>query len=166
MTRQAVTKHLNLLERANLIAVRLARTRKAPLPQSRAHPRNLRALDQQVSERDHLQALAEFEAATSKRPQTLNPMQPPKFVYVTLISTTPEKLWAALTDPRFTVQYWGGTSIESDWQAGSPVVFRWHEKIVHNDTVLEMRAAAAALLHVPSAAHRRVARRATFARDL
>ena len=29
----------------------------------------------------------------------------PKFVYVTLIATTPEKLWAALTDPQFTVQY-------------------------------------------------------------
>jgi len=64
-------------------------------------------------------------------------MQPPKFVYVTLISTTPEKLWAALTDPRFTVQYWGGTSVESDWQPGSPVVFRWHGEIVHNDKILK-----------------------------
>ncbi|MEP6668363.1 MAG: SRPBCC family protein [Chthoniobacter sp.] len=61
----------------------------------------------------------------------------PKFVYRTLIATTPEKLWAALTDPKFTVQYWGGTSVESDWQVGSRVVFRWQGKIVHDDTVLK-----------------------------
>ncbi len=62
---------------------------------------------------------------------------PPKFVYVTLIATTPEKLWAALTDPKFTVQYWGGTSLESDWKPGSRIVFRWRDKIVHDDTILK-----------------------------
>jgi len=64
-------------------------------------------------------------------------MEKPKFVYVTLITTTPEKLWAALTDPTFTVQYWGGTSVESDWKEGSRVVFRWHGEIVHDDIVLK-----------------------------
>ncbi len=61
----------------------------------------------------------------------------PKFVHVTLIVTTAEKLWAALTDPKFTVQYWGGTSVESGWQAGSRVVFRSRGQIVHDDTVLK-----------------------------
>jgi len=45
----------------------------------------------------------------------------PKFVYVTLIETSPEKLWTALTSPEFTRQYWFDTSVESDWQIGSPV---------------------------------------------
>ena len=61
----------------------------------------------------------------------------PKFVYSTLIATTPEKLWAALTDPAFTTQYWGGTSLESDWKVGSRIVFRWQGKIVHDDTILK-----------------------------
>jgi len=61
----------------------------------------------------------------------------PSFVYVTLISTTPEKLWAAITDPNFTTQYWGGTSIESDWKVGSPIIFRWGGKIIHNDTIVK-----------------------------
>jgi len=61
----------------------------------------------------------------------------PKFVYSTLIATTPEKLWAALTDPEFTAQYWGGTRLESDWTAGSRIVFRWQGKIVHDDTILK-----------------------------
>ncbi len=41
------------------------------------------------------------------------------FVYVTYIRTTPEKLWAALTDPEFMKQYWFGNHCESQWTAGS-----------------------------------------------
>jgi uncharacterized protein YndB with AHSA1/START domain len=42
-----------------------------------------------------------------------------RFVYVTYIRTTPEKLWQALIDPEFTRRYWVGTWQESEWQAGS-----------------------------------------------
>jgi len=42
------------------------------------------------------------------------------FVYVAYIRTTPEKLWAALTDPVFMKQYWFGCHCESRWTAGSP----------------------------------------------
>ena len=44
----------------------------------------------------------------------------PKFVYVTYIRTTPEKLWRALIDPEFTRQYWVETWQECDWKAGAP----------------------------------------------
>jgi uncharacterized protein YndB with AHSA1/START domain len=43
-----------------------------------------------------------------------------KFVYVTYIRTTPEKLWEALTKPEFTRQYWFGTHHETDWKPRSP----------------------------------------------
>jgi uncharacterized protein YndB with AHSA1/START domain len=43
-----------------------------------------------------------------------------KFVYVTYIRTTPEKLWEALTTPEFMKQYWFGMHCESAWTAGSP----------------------------------------------
>ena len=42
-----------------------------------------------------------------------------QFLYVTYIRTTPKKLWRALTDPKFTRQYWCGTSSESTWKAGA-----------------------------------------------
>jgi uncharacterized protein YndB with AHSA1/START domain len=42
-----------------------------------------------------------------------------RFVYVTYIRTTPEKLWRALIEPEFTRRYWFGTSQESQWQRGS-----------------------------------------------
>jgi uncharacterized protein YndB with AHSA1/START domain len=41
------------------------------------------------------------------------------FVYVAYIRTTPEKLWAALTDPEFMKQYWFGNHCESQWTAGA-----------------------------------------------
>jgi uncharacterized protein YndB with AHSA1/START domain len=42
-----------------------------------------------------------------------------RFVYVTYIRTTPEKLWQALIDPEFTRRYWVGTWQESAWEAGA-----------------------------------------------
>lgn len=42
-----------------------------------------------------------------------------RFVYVTYIRTTPEKLWSALTDVEFMKQYWFGMHCESQWTAGS-----------------------------------------------
>jgi uncharacterized protein YndB with AHSA1/START domain len=50
-------------------------------------------------------------------------MSKPEFIYVTYIATTPERLWAALTQGEFTKKYWYGRRIESDWQVGSPVRF-------------------------------------------
>jgi uncharacterized protein YndB with AHSA1/START domain len=41
-----------------------------------------------------------------------------RFVYVTYIRTTPEKLWSALTSPEFTRQYWLGALAEADWKVG------------------------------------------------
>src|SRR5215204_5977557 len=48
-----------------------------------------------------------------------------RFVYVTYIRTTPERLWEALIKPEFTRQYWAETWMESDWNKGSA----WHSMI-------------------------------------
>ena len=42
-----------------------------------------------------------------------------RFVYVTYIRTTPEKLWQALTDPEFTRRFWLGCWQESQWKTGT-----------------------------------------------
>ena len=41
------------------------------------------------------------------------------FVYVSYIRTSPETLWAALTDEEFIKQYWFGMRGESQWTPGS-----------------------------------------------
>jgi uncharacterized protein YndB with AHSA1/START domain len=46
-------------------------------------------------------------------------MDKPKFVYVSYISTTPEKLWNALSDAEMTKDYWARHKNVSDWQVGS-----------------------------------------------
>jgi len=45
----------------------------------------------------------------------------PSFVYATYITTTPERLWEALTSGDFTRRYWFGQRIESEWRVGAPV---------------------------------------------
>jgi uncharacterized protein YndB with AHSA1/START domain len=42
-----------------------------------------------------------------------------KFVYVTYIRITPEKLWRALTTPEIIKQYRFGMHVESEWKVGS-----------------------------------------------
>ena len=42
-----------------------------------------------------------------------------RFVYVTFIRTTPEKLWDALTKPEFTRTYWYDMWQDCDWTEGA-----------------------------------------------
>jgi len=42
-----------------------------------------------------------------------------RFVYVIYIRTTPEKLWRALTTPKFNRQFFYGTTQESRWKKGA-----------------------------------------------
>src|SRR5271170_7368623 len=42
-----------------------------------------------------------------------------RFVYVTFIRATADRLWTALTEPEFMKQYWFGMHCESDWKPGS-----------------------------------------------
>ncbi len=42
-----------------------------------------------------------------------------RFVYVTYIRSTPEKLWDTLTNTDFIPLYWGGNRIESEWRVGA-----------------------------------------------
>ena len=54
------------------------------------------------------------KSATQTKPVTGS-----KFVYVTYIKTTQQKLWDALIKPEFTRQYWFGSYQECDWSVGA-----------------------------------------------
>ena len=115
MTRQAVTKHLKLLEEANLV-VTVWRGREKlhylnPVP---IH-RNRRSLDRQVS------STGVFAPSPSSRKNWKEkPMAESRFVYVTYIRTTPEKLWQALLEPEFTRQYWAKRGRIASGSQGRP----------------------------------------------
>src|ERR1700729_3543846 len=42
-----------------------------------------------------------------------------RFVYVTYIRASADKVWEALTEPEFTRRYWAGTTQKSDWKMGA-----------------------------------------------
>lgn len=43
------------------------------------------------------------------------------YIYTTYIRSTAEQVFRALTTPEFTMQYWGGAELTSDWQVDSPL---------------------------------------------
>ncbi len=64
-------------------------------------------------------------------------MSKPNFVYVTYIASTPEKVFAALTDEKATEQYWFGNALTSDWKVGSAMTMVREGRTVVKCTILE-----------------------------
>jgi len=116
MARQSVSKHLAVLEAANLVTTVWRGRMK--LHYLNAVPINAIA-ERWISQydRERARALADLKTALEE-PVTTN-----EFVYTTYIKTTPERLWQALTDPAFTRRYWGVT-FESDWNVGSTMIWK------------------------------------------
>ena len=70
---------------------------------------------------------------TSRKERKEIDMDKPQFVYVTYISTSPEKLWNALIDPKVTVKYWQYVNV-SDWKPGS----KWEHHRLNNKGPLDL----------------------------
>jgi DNA-binding transcriptional ArsR family regulator/uncharacterized protein YndB with AHSA1/START domain len=117
MARQSVSKHLAVLETANLVTT--VRRGREKLHYLNAAPIN-EIGERWISpyERDRVDALADLKRALED-----TDMDKPSFVYTTYIRTTPERLWQALTDPAFTQRYFWRATFQTDWKAGSTM--RW-----------------------------------------
>jgi uncharacterized protein YndB with AHSA1/START domain/DNA-binding transcriptional ArsR family regulator len=112
MTRQSLTQHLVVLERANLISVvRHGRERLHylnPVPIYDIQHRWLSRFDvPRLETIRHIKEEAEL-------------MESPDFVYTTYIEASAERVWDALTSEKFTADFWGHSNV-SDWEVGS----RW-----------------------------------------
>jgi DNA-binding transcriptional ArsR family regulator/uncharacterized protein YndB with AHSA1/START domain len=119
MTRQSVTKHLSVLQAANLVTT--VRKGREKLHYLNAAPINDIA-DRWIHhyDRTRAEALSDLKTALEATPMD----QQTTFVYTTYIHATPERVWQGLTDPAFTSRYWrhstaGGVRMESDWKKGS-----------------------------------------------
>lgn len=131
MARQSVSKHLAVLEAANLVTTTWRGREK--LHYLNAEPINAIA-DRWINQYDRprVQTLADLKTAL----ETQNMSETAEFVYTTYIKTTPERLWQAIIDPAFSRNYMGH-AIESDWKKGS--TYAWLEKgvrIEHPDQVI------------------------------
>ncbi len=95
MARQSVTKHLAVLEAAGVVTSE--RRGREKLHYLNAAPINDVA-ERWIGhyDRERAAALADLRRALEDED---------RFVYVTYVRTTPERLWRALTDPAFTRRY-------------------------------------------------------------
>ena len=119
MARQSVSKHLSILEAANLVTtVRRGREKLHYLNAAPINEISERWITRYEQARVH--ALADLKRALEED----SAMDKPTFVYTTYIRTTPERLWKALTDAAFTQRYWG-TTFQTDWKPGSTMT--WHQ---------------------------------------
>lgn len=120
MSRQAVGKHLNILEEAGLVTVyRNGREKYHYL--NRVPIRRLydRWIDKYAEPR--VAALTDLGRALE---QGAGSMSTPDYVYQIFIKATPRAVWQGITSPEFTARYFHQTRIESDWQEGSEIVYR------------------------------------------
>jgi uncharacterized protein YndB with AHSA1/START domain len=125
MTRQSVTKHLTILEEANLItSIRRGRVKLHYLNPVPIHEFAERWIHR--FEEPRLSALSNLKKVLED-----TTMDRPEFVYTTYIKTTPELLWQALTDNSFTEQWWK-TTFETDWKVGSPMIWKFNGVSIAN----------------------------------
>jgi len=119
MARQSVSKHLAILEAAGLVTT--VRQGREKLHFVNAAPINEIA-ERWISryDRPRVHALADLKRALEE-----TPMEKPQFVYTTYIRTTPERLWQALTEPKFTRRWWQ-TTFDTDWNVGSAMTWNNH----------------------------------------
>jgi uncharacterized protein YndB with AHSA1/START domain/DNA-binding transcriptional ArsR family regulator len=123
MARQSVSKHLDILEAANLVTT--IRQGRQKLHYLNAVPINEIA-ERWITRYDQgrVRALSDLKHALED-----SSMDGPQFVYTTYIRTTPQRLWQALTDPAFTSRWWQ-TTFDTDWQAGSAMVWDNHGVVI------------------------------------
>ncbi|UXA16961.1 metalloregulator ArsR/SmtB family transcription factor [Mycobacterium sp. SMC-4] len=121
MARQSVSKHLKVLEAANLISTVWRGRQK--LHYLNAEPINAIA-DRWITHYDRLRAqtLADLKTAL-ERDSMEHDSSGSDFVYTTYIRTTPERLWQAVTDPAFSERYMGH-GLVTDWKVGSSYDWR------------------------------------------
>ena len=118
MTRQAVMKHLRILEASGLVVTQRQGRSKLhflnPMPIQLIHDRWISRYTARLAG-----ALGRLKAKLEE------PMNPISHVYQIYIRTGPQRLWEAITDGRQTERYFYGTRVNSDWQVGSPLTYTY-----------------------------------------
>ncbi len=118
-TRQGLSKHLRVLENAGLIVTEFRGREKRHY----LNPVPIR----EVTERWITKYATEQLTAVSalKRALEGGAMSNDTFAYQSYIRAPIERVWEALTSPEFTAQYFYATRVESTWEEGAVVTYRY-----------------------------------------
>lgn len=117
MSRQAVTKHLKILENADLVIPVWKGKEKLhylnPIPLRLIYSR-------WINKFDNLQIESLYELKNILE-NTNREVKMKGFIYQIVIASNAEKVWESLTNPEFTQKFWFGRRVISDWNVGSEV---------------------------------------------
>lgn len=129
MTRFGVMNHLRVLEEAGLVTT-LKKGRSKfhylnPVPIRLIHDRWISRFAE-----PKLGAIAGIKAIAETGDER---MEIPTHIYKAYINATPLEVWDAITDPNKTARYYYGTRVESDWEVGSPINYRYPDGRLASD---------------------------------
>jgi DNA-binding transcriptional ArsR family regulator/uncharacterized protein YndB with AHSA1/START domain len=130
MARQSVSKHLAVLEAANLVTtIRRGRSKLHYLNAAPINEIERRWINHY--DRARVQALGDLKHVLEG-----TAVENREFVYATYINATPEIVWKGLTDPAFTKRYWD-IELVTDWKVGSAITWEHHGvTIAHPDQIV------------------------------
>lgn len=136
MSRIAVMKHLRVLEAAGMVVSHRSGRRRLhylnPVPIRRIHDRWLDKFRTRAA--DVLLALQSFIEEPSMDTDTPDS---PQFVSQIFIRASPAEVWRAITESEFTLQYYYGSTVDSEWTAGATFRYAIDGKEAIVGTILE-----------------------------
>ena len=116
MTRFGVMKHLRVLEDAGLVTTRRA-------GRERHHYLNavlIRQIHDRWLDRYRARAAAVLIDLKASLEEEAMDASTASHVFTIFVSATPEQVWRAITESEFTSRYYFASTLESDWEPGSP----------------------------------------------
>jgi DNA-binding transcriptional ArsR family regulator/uncharacterized protein YndB with AHSA1/START domain len=124
MSRFGVMKHLRVLEEAGLVTTHRAGRSKLhylnPVPIQELQLRWIHKFAAGATV-----ALFGLRAEVEKGARmSATATQTPTQVFAIFIRTTREQLWQALTESDYTLKYYYASTVESDWEPGSPLIYK------------------------------------------
>jgi uncharacterized protein YndB with AHSA1/START domain len=124
---------VRVLERAGVVVSRRSGRKRLhflnPVPFRRIHDRWLDKFRTRAA--DVLLALQSFMEEPTMETDS-GTLERPRYVSQIFIRATPAKVWRAITESEFTVRYYYGSTVESDWTVGSP----YRYAIAGNDAIV------------------------------
>jgi len=124
MSRFGVMKHLRVLEEAGLVTSRR-------VGRSKLHYLNAVPIQELQHRWIHKFAAGASAALLGLRADlekgavmAATAVEAPSQVFAIFIRTTREQVWQALTESDYTLKYYYASTVESDWRAGSPLLYR------------------------------------------
>jgi DNA-binding transcriptional ArsR family regulator/uncharacterized protein YndB with AHSA1/START domain len=135
MSRFGVMKHLRILEGAGLVTThRVGRSKLHylnPVPIRELHDRWIHkfaagasaALLGLKADVEKGATMSATEAVAAGENDVLA-LEKPEHVFAVYIRTTLESLWEAITSSDYTTKYYFASTVDSDWKAGSPFIYK------------------------------------------